>query len=217
MSKANPAVKTRAKKVKQIDPKTKKVIKIHDTITDAAKAVDVSRQAIQNVIRGTKLKAKGYYWKEVNPDDDYDILTEDDLAIAKVVEEYEDYYCFPDGRAYGLKQKHFLTPCVKPDGRLYFSLSKNGLKKTYYISLLVADHFLPNKPHKNARARHINSDQTNNHVENLEWIVPKRKGKIDKLNSDDSDEDKQIKIVSKTKNTHTSVKAIDKVKVKKNK
>lgn len=53
------------KPVEQIDPITLKVVKIYDTIQDAADAVHVNRSGISGALSGHKKSAGGYYWREV--------------------------------------------------------------------------------------------------------------------------------------------------------
>jgi len=56
-------------------------------------------------------------------------------------------------------------------GYLYCNLTKNGIKRKFYIHRLVGITFvnnLENKPFIN----HIDCNPKNNHVENLEWCTP---------------------------------------------
>ena len=155
-----------ARKVKQISIKTGKCIKIFDQITHAAEAVNISRRAIQLVLKGQNNTAGGYFWKYVDADNYTDDV---DLADAKQVYDYENYYVYNDGRIYNSVNKKFLKPIKNAAGRLYVTFCHNKLKKNCYVNRIVADHYLPNKPCDNADVNHISKDLIDNRVENLEW------------------------------------------------
>lgn len=58
----------------------------------------------------------------------------------------------------------------KRNGRLFISLSKDGIKKTYSIHRLVAMAFIPN-PNNLPQINHKDENPKNNNVENLEWCT----------------------------------------------
>lgn len=222
-------VTSHSRQVNQIDPKTNELIETYNMITDAAKAVDVTRRAIQHVLSGKNPTAGGYYWEYVNVNNYHDILDEGELDNAIQVKDCKNYYVFSDSKVFNSLNKRFLTPCVNAAGRSYVTLCNNGKKKNYYLANLVANYYLPDKPNENARVRHISSDLTDNRVENLQWIVPKRKVKIDKQETHDESDDvveisdksnssknkKLVKTTSKTKKINKQ-KETNVVKVKKN-
>ena len=57
-------------------------------------------------------------------------------------------------------------------GYLYLSLCKNGKYRQYLIHRLVAEHFIPN-PDNKPYIDHINTDRSDNRVENLRWVTHK--------------------------------------------
>lgn len=72
------------------------------------------------------------------------------------------------GNSYCLIKGKMLKPAL--DRYLTVSLSKNGKNKTFTVHKLVAKHFIPN-PNNLSEIDHINTDKTDNRVENLRWVT----------------------------------------------
>ena len=92
--------------------------------------------------------------------------------IWKDIEGYNgDYQVSNLGRVKSFKygKEKILKPQKLNTGYLSINLCKNGKMKTSRINRLVAEAFLPN-PENLSEVDHINSDKTNNCVENLQWI-----------------------------------------------
>lgn len=155
-----------SRKVKCIDPKTKKVLRIYDQITEAAEDIGRSIRSIQHVLNGINQTAGGYFWEYLDVSHKKDNI---DLSDGKKVYDYEKYIVFSDGRIYNTVNKKILKPVINAAGRAYVTLCKNNKKKNCYVHRIVADHYLPGKPHQNATVYHINNDLKDNRVENLKW------------------------------------------------
>lgn len=52
------------------------------------------------------------------------------------------------------------------------ALKADGKTKVYRIHRLVAEHFISAQPTPEHQINHIDGDKSNNHVSNLEWVLP---------------------------------------------
>lgn len=64
------------------------------------------------------------------------------------------------------------------NGYLYIKRKYKGKRKQIMIHKLVAICYLGDKS-KTRQVNHIDGDKTNNHVDNLEWAIPKENMKHD--------------------------------------
>lgn len=69
-------------------------------------------------------------------------------------------------------EEKLLKPSKGSVGYWRVQLYKSGKVSTICIHRLVAQAFIPN-PDNKPFVNHIDSNKTNNHVENLEWVTPK--------------------------------------------
>jgi hypothetical protein len=87
----------------------------------------------------------------------------------KEIPGYEQKYLVgSNGRIVNIKTGRILRPGYNK-GYTNVSLSRDGMTKSYHIPRLVAEAFIPN-PHNKPCIEHIDSDTSNNSVENLRWI-----------------------------------------------
>jgi hypothetical protein len=82
---------------------------------------------------------------------------------------YKGYTIFEDGRILGLKG-YFLKPGLASNGYYTIVICENGKHTTKCIHRLLAESFIQN-PHGYNVVNHINSDRTDNRLENLEWVT----------------------------------------------
>ena len=149
-------------------------IKIHNSVTEAGKSVNLSRHAINKVCIGQNQTAGGFKWEYEIPEDKS--LPEDfDEAIEITYANKEKtYYVFPDGRIFNKSRKAFLNPVENISGYCYVTLViKDGKKKNIYVHRIVADHFLRNdNPSLKTQVNHKNKIRSDNRMRNLEWVSP---------------------------------------------
>lgn len=150
-----------------------KVIQVFNTVTEAAQKMNLSRSAISKACLGVNKTAGGYIWKYLDTTNNHEIV---DLAQAKPIYNYDNYFVFNNGKIYNKKRKSFLKPIITASGTCYITLSKEQKKKNYYIHVIVADHFL-NGNKNNLHIRHINKILHDNRVENLEFITSSKNNK----------------------------------------
>jgi hypothetical protein len=73
-------------------------------------------------------------------------------------------------------KRHGNNTCVLRSGRSFggeypmYTLCKNGKYKSFLVHRMVAVHFISN-PENKPCVNHIDSDPSNNSVENLEWVT----------------------------------------------
>jgi len=73
-------------------------------------------------------------------------------------------------KGYRIKKEHFMKATDNGKNYKIVGLSKNGIRKNYYVHRLVAETFIPN-PNCYKVINHKDYDTTHNNVENLEWTT----------------------------------------------
>lgn len=92
--------------------------------------------------------------------------------IWKDIEGYEGYQVSSYGRVKNKRGKITFGVKGDKDGYLRITLTKNNIQKTYKVHRLVAIAFIPN-PDNKPFIDHINTEKTDNRVENLRWCTSK--------------------------------------------
>lgn len=85
---------------------------------------------------------------------------------------YEDSYLLSEnGFVFSLKNNKAIALRKSGDCYLQVRLCKSGSIKYFYIHRLLAIYFIPN-PNEYNEVNHIDGNQTNNSISNLEWCTP---------------------------------------------
>lgn len=93
--------------------------------------------------------------------------------IWKDINGYEGLYQVSNlGNVKNIKTGRILKNRKNTKGYLQVVLCKNGIVKEYLVHRLVAEHFMPN-PNNLQQIDHINTNKTDNRVENLRWVTAK--------------------------------------------
>lgn len=80
-----------------------------------------------------------------------------------------NYLVSPNGDIFRYGKKRKLK--VSKEGYLRCSLSINGKQSTYLVHRMVGECYLSN-PNNLPQIDHLDSNKSNNHFSNLEWVTP---------------------------------------------
>jgi HNH endonuclease len=142
------------------------VIREFSSVTEAGKAIGVTRYAISKACLKVNKTCHGFIFDYKNSEEysHKDV----DISIGRRFPNYENYVVFRDGSIYNEQRKCFMTPIGTASGRVYVTLCKNGNKQNKYVNQIVAIVYIPN-PLGKKKAININGIKDDNRVENLKW------------------------------------------------
>lgn len=84
---------------------------------------------------------------------------------------YENYHIYPDGKVINTTKGNEVKQVTNSkNGYLYVSLWKGNMGRTFSVHRLVATYYVPN-PKNLEHVNHKDSDRTNPHMDNLEWVT----------------------------------------------
>ena len=92
-----------------------------------------------------------------------------ETEIWKKIENYDSYEVSSFGKIRNVNTGRILKTTLRT-GYPSLSLSKDNVKKTYSVHILVASHFLEKDPNLEQVVNHKNGDKCDNVVSNLEWV-----------------------------------------------
>ena len=92
------------------------------------------------------------------------------MEVWKDIKGYEGIYAISNyGRVKNIATDKILSPVNNSKGYYKVELRKEKIGKRYYIHRMVAEAFLPN-PNNKTEVNHRDSNPSNNHISNLEWV-----------------------------------------------
>ena len=123
------------------------------------------------------------------------------LEIYKDIDGYPDYQVTTWGRVFNKNTGKYVHQEVHHKGYLRVDLWKDGLRKHYKVHRLVAEAFIPN-PHKKPQVNHIDGNNQNNSVTNLEWVT----------NSENCEKARELRVRANDSTTTTKESNTEKIK-----
>ena len=104
-----------------------------------------------------------------------EILKDSDFEIFLPICGYDNYFISNFGNVKNSKTNRILKPSTHTDGYKLIKLSKNEIRKMFYIHRLVGLAFLEN-PDNKPMIDHIDENKANNIVKNLRWATSSNNG-----------------------------------------
>lgn len=153
------------RRVTQIDM-FENVINIFDSIESAKITTGTDDGAIVKVCKGKRNTAGGFKWKYTDENPNEQDLDEEELEGFIQVKDFPNYLIDRAGRVYSKPYKKFMKTTKTRDLSQELQLANNGIRKTYLLHNLMADHFLDKIEGKN-EVGHIDCNKSNNCLTNL--------------------------------------------------
>jgi hypothetical protein len=142
------------------------IVKVFESVTDAASAMEVSRSAISKVCLNINKSVGGYVFEYEDVSHTHDSYREGGITIVG----YPNYLVYDTGEVYSIKRKKVLKPVCNASGYCYVTLCNTKGKSNHYIHTIVAKHFLPVQASKPV-VNHKDLNKSNNTASNLEWVT----------------------------------------------
>lgn len=143
------------------------MIKIYDSIIQAAKDLGVRDNRISQVCKKKRKTHKGYYFEYVIENiNEYDtFIIQDCLQM----DEFPYYYISKDGKIYSIRSKKYIRTRHDGNGYEIVTLYNGKTKKDLLVHRIVAELYIPN-PKNKPMVNHKDSNKKNNNHTNLEWV-----------------------------------------------
>jgi hypothetical protein len=145
-------------------------IAIFESLDAAKKATGIDDGGIVKVCKGRLKTTGGFKWKYTDENLNEQDLTDDELEGFIQINEFPNYLIDRAGRIYSKPYKKFLKTAKTRDNSQEIQLANNGIRKTYLLHNLMADHFLP-KDETKKFIFHINRNKSDNRVANLKRVT----------------------------------------------
>jgi hypothetical protein len=146
-----------------------KFVAEYKSAREASEAVDISIMSISLACRGKHKTAAGFVWKYKETEKTEEDLLEEEVQGWVELKDFPGYKISKDGRIYSKKYK-IIMKTHKNGSSEVVGLCTNGTCKSMFVHRLVALAYIPN-PQNYPVVNHIDGNQYNNIVENLEWCT----------------------------------------------
>jgi hypothetical protein len=160
------------KKIKQIDPISKNVLKIFDTTKDAIQFTGYSEYLFCKHLN-TDIEYKGYLWESVNKSENIEYENEIWVSLKDSiydrVNRFPNYYVSNYGRVKGHLGNILVNNASSTVQTMILTNSK--IKHNITIHRLVLMAFNIPNPENKPEIDHLNSDNTDNRLCNLKWAT----------------------------------------------
>jgi len=144
-------------------------IETFESLDAAKKTTNIDDGGIAKVCKGTRNSAGGFKWKYTDENPNEQNLCEEELEGFIQVKDFPNYLIDRAGRVYSKPYKKFLKTVKTRDNSQELQLANNGIRKTYLLHNLMAEHFLDSIDGKH-EVGHINRNKSDNRVTNLKRV-----------------------------------------------
>jgi transposase len=135
------------------------------SIKDAAKSIDVDPSTMKYFLdKNSDEIYRDYRWRYA--DNTQYVKPE---CPFKILDKYPKYEIYENGVIWSLYNDRPLKPQSKPSGYQTVKLSVDKVSTSKYVHILVAEAFLEKA--EKTQVNHIDSNPSNNHLSNLEWVT----------------------------------------------